>query len=178
VPASTLGLLATDEHPTIIGIARHPRAWLPGFAWMPATGSAGKGSGVSEGVSELLSPCGAWRFTVRRLARTPDSVDGLGVLARVEPGGIVAVFAGAPAGEPGIGGWKPAGPGRVVVVVEWFVRDAARLTIGRVSVRGAAALSADGRTCQARLRWRYLDPAGRALGEAVAGEADGTRLEP
>jgi hypothetical protein len=129
-------------------------------------------------MSEPPSPYGAWRLIVRRLGSAPDATDGIGVLARVEAGGTVTVFAGEPCGEPGIGGWKLAGPDRMVVIVEWFLRDVSRLAVGRVSVRAAAELSADGRTCQARLRWRRLDLAGSAVGEAVTGEADGTRLQP
>lgn len=141
---------------------------------MPAPGWSGNGKGVSQ----LPSPRGAWRFTVRRLGSMTDATDKIGVLARVEAGGTVTVFAGGPAGEAGIGAWKPAGPGRVVVIVEWFVRSPSRGAVGRVSVRAAAELSADGRTCQARLQWRRLDLAGNPLGDAVTGEADGTRLEP
>jgi hypothetical protein len=134
--------------------------------------------GEGNGVSELLSPCGAWRFTVRRLGRTAGATDTIGVLARLEADGTVTVFAGGPAGEPGLGGWKAAGPGRLVVIVEWFVRGASSPSAGRVSVRAAAELSADGRTCQARLQWRYLDLAGKQQGEPETGEADGARLEP
>jgi hypothetical protein len=131
-----------------------------------------------SGVSELPSPCGAWRLTVRRLGGGPEGTDGIGVLARLEAGGTVTVFLGGPAGEPGIGGWKSAGPGRVVAIVEWFVRDAPHGAVGRLSVRAAAEMSADGRTCQARLQWRHLDLAGRPEGEAATGEAEGMRLEP
>jgi hypothetical protein len=141
---------------------------------MPAPGSSGDRCGVPE----LPSPYGAWRLTVRRLGKPPADSDGFGVLARVEAGGTVTVFAGGQGGEPGIGGWKSAGPGRVVVLVEWFVRDTPGGTLGRLSVRAAAEMSADGRTCQARLQWRHLDLAGSPQGEAVTGEADGTRLEP
>lgn len=129
-------------------------------------------------MSEPPSPCGAWRFTVRRLGATPGPADEIGVLARVEAGGIVTVFAGGLAVEPGIGGWRSAGPGRVVVVAEWFVRGPAGRAVGRLSVRAAAELSVDGRTCQARLQWRRVDLAGRPQGELVTAEADGTRLEP
>lgn len=129
-------------------------------------------------VSELPSPYGPWRLTVQPLGKPPADSDGFGVLARVEAGGTVTVFVGGPGGEPGIGGWKSAGPGRVVVIVEWFVRVAPAGTLGRLSVRAAAELSADGRTCQARLQWRRLGLDGRPQGEAVTGEADGTRLEP
>jgi len=127
-------------------------------------------------VSELESHCGLWRFTVRRLGTTLESTDVIVVLVRIESGGTLAVLAGCPAGEPRVARWRPAGPRRVVLVAEWLARDPAGRVVGHVSVRAAAELSADGRTCQARLRSRHVDLAGLPHTATVAVEADGRRM--
>jgi len=111
-------------------------------------------------MSEFSSPCGAWRLTVRRLGTTPEPTDEIVVIARIEAGGTMTVLTGGPAGEPRLAGWRPAGPRRVVLVAEWFVRDAAARAVGWVSVTAAAELSASGRTCRARLQWHHVDLAG------------------
>ena len=100
------------------------------------------------------------------------------VLARVEAGGTVTIFAGASPGQPGIGCWRLVGPNRVVLVAERLLHTSAQRAGGLLSVRVAGELASDGRTCQARLRWRYIDAAGEPRGPAVTAEADGTRLEP
>ena len=127
-------------------------------------------------MSELSSPCGAWRLTVRRLGTTPEPTDEFAVVARIEAGGAITTVRGGPAGEPRVAGWRSAGQRRVVLVAEWLVRDAAGRAIGRVCVSAAAELSVDGRTCQARLRWRHVDLAGRPAGATATAEAAGTRL--
>jgi len=127
-------------------------------------------------MSEFSSPCGAWRLTVRRLGTTPEPTDEIVVIARIEAGGTMTVLTGGPAGEPRFAGWRPAGPRRVVLVAEWFVRDAAARAVGWVSVTAAAELSASGRTCRARLQWHHVDLAGLPHGATATGEADGTRL--
>lgn len=114
---------------------------------------------------------------MRRLGGTPGPSDDIGVLARVEVGGTVTVLVSGVATELGIGGWQAAGPGRVVLVAEWLVRGVGRRA-AVLSVRAAAELSPDGRTCQARLQWRHLDLTGAPQGVAVTAEADGTRLQP
>ena len=88
----------------------------------------------------------------------------------------MTLIAGAPAGEQPIASWRSAGPRRIVVVADWCVRDAAGRPVGRVSVQGAAELSVDGQTCQARVQWRHVDLSGLPHGGALTGEADGERL--
>ena len=127
-------------------------------------------------MSELSSPCGDWRFTVRRLGTGPEPTDEMVVIARIEAAGTFSVLTGGPAGEPRFARWLSAGPRRVVLVAEWLVRDAAARTVGWVSVTAAAELSASGRTCRARLQWHQVDRAGRPHGATATGEADGTRL--
>ena len=90
----------------------------------------------------------------------------------------MTIFAGPPSGQPGIGGWRLAGADRVVLVAEWLVPQAARRPGGRLTVRAAGEFGSDGRSCQARLQWRYVDATGEPRGPAVTAEADGKRLEP
>lgn len=124
------------------------------------------------------SPCGAWRATVHRLGAEPEPDGGFGVLARVEEGGTVTVFLDGRSAQPGIGAWRSAGRGRVLVVAEWLLDTSPHQPHERLTVRAAAELSDDGRTCQMRLQWQSLTRDGVPLGAAVAGEALGTRLEP
>jgi len=145
---------------------------MPGFARTPGPRHSGDG----DGVSELSSPCGDWRLTVRRLGTSPEPTDEMVVIARIDAGGTMTVLTGGPAGEPRFAGWRSAGPRRVVLVAEWFVRDAAARAVGWVSVTAAAELSASGRTCRARLQWHHVDLAGLPHGATATGEADGTRL--
>jgi len=113
---------------------------------------------------------------VRRLGTTPEPTGEMVVIARIEAGGTMTVLTGGPAGEPRFARWRAAGPRRVVLVAEWFVRDAAARAVGWVSVTAAAELSASGRTCRARLQWHHVDLAGLPHGATATGEADGTRL--
>lgn len=125
---------------------------------------------------ESPTPCGAWRLLVRTLGPEPDLGGEVMALARLDDDGAVTVHVGA-ALTPGVGSWRPAGPGRVVVVAEWFVRTEGGRSRGRVSVRVAAELSPDGRTCSGRVQWCRFDLSGRPDGPAVAGEVEAARLE-
>ena len=129
-------------------------------------------------MTDPLSPCGVWRLVLRRLGASPGGVDGTAVLVRVEADGTMTVYLARPAPTPGIGVWRSAGRGRVVMVCEWFTDPTDGRLPGRVSVRAAAELSDDGRTCQARLQWHYIDEAGASTCDPVIGEASGWRLEP
>jgi hypothetical protein len=115
---------------------------------------------------------------VCRLGASRGPADRIGALARIESDGAVTVFADGPAAEPGTGAWRSAGPGRVVLVVEWLVSSPFARSPGHVSVRAAAELSTDGRRCAVRLQWQRLDLDGRACGAPVRAQAEGTRLEP
>lgn len=129
---------------------------------------------------------GVWRLAVRRLGGSlpdmglvhdvsPSEVD---VLAELAAGGSLTAVVAGRVGNPGLGVWRLAGPGRVVLVVEWFVVTAAGGADGRLVVRGAAELSADGHRCAVRLRGRRLTRDGHPVDQAVQGEATGVRLEP
>jgi len=103
---------------------------------------------------------------------------GIGVLARLEDGGTVTVFVDGRASQPGIGAWRSAGRGRVLVVAEWLMDVRPRHAHERLSVRAAAELSDDGNACHLRLQWQFLDREGTPVRAAVVAEAEGTRLEP
>jgi hypothetical protein len=124
-------------------------------------------------VTEYLSPCGSWRFRVRRLGAKQWPADEFVVLARIAAGGTATVFACDPVGGPRSANWRPAGPLRMVLVAEWLASDGA----GRVCIQAAAELSPDGRTCQARVQWRHVDVNGAPLRMTETGEADGKRLQ-
>jgi hypothetical protein len=100
------------------------------------------------------------------------------MLARVEDGGAVTVFVDGRAAQPGIGAWRSAGLGRVLIVAEWLIDSTPGRSNERLSVRVAAEMSDDGRSCHLRLQWQSLAPDGEPLGAAVTGEAEATRLEP
>ena len=104
----------------------------------------------------------------------PRLIDALVVIG---PDGEVAVTFSGWSGEPGAGWWRPAGPMRSIVVVQWFARDWAddALPTRWLTVRAAAELCADGSRFQARLRWQRFDRVGQPRGNAVTGEAEGHR---
>ena len=129
-------------------------------------------------MSDLSSPCGIWRITVRRLGPRRDPTTRLGVFVRIEADGTVRVLSGSSTAEPGFGGWRSAGPGRVVLVTESLVTGPAGSYRGRLSVQAAAEMTGDGRSCQVRLRWQRLDADSRPLGGPVRAEGEGTRLAP
>jgi hypothetical protein len=129
-------------------------------------------------VSESLSPCGLWRLVMCRLGASGGSADRVGALARIDSDGTVKVFADGGASAMGIGAWRAAGPGRVVLIVEWLVSSRVARPPGQVSVRAAAELSTDGRRCAVRLQWQRLDLDGQACGAPVQAQAQATRLEP
>ncbi len=128
-------------------------------------------------MSESLSPCGLWRLVMCRLGAPGGSADRVGALARIDSDGTVKVFATGSASAMGIGAWRAAGPGRVVLIVEWLASSPAARP-GQVSVRAAAELSTDGRRCAVRLQWQRLDVEGQACGAPVQAQAQATRLEP
>ncbi len=129
-------------------------------------------------MSESISPCGLWRLVVCRLGSPGGSADRVGALARIDSDGTVKVFADGRTAEVGIGAWRAAGPGRVVLLVEWLVSSPVAKSPGQVSVRAAAELSTDGRRCAVRLQWQRVDLDGRACGAPVQAQAQATRLEP
>ncbi len=129
-------------------------------------------------MSDPPSPCGVWRLAVRTLGVPHVVTDGGTALVRIEDGGTVTVHLAHHDRVPGMGAWRSAGPGRVVVVCEWFTLRPESGPPGRVSVRAAAELSPDGRTCRARLQWHHIGPDGAPRHGVVNAEADGMRLEP
>lgn len=92
-------------------------------------------------------------------------------------GGLTAAVAGR-VGDPGRGAWQSAGPGRLVLVVEWLVADDAGRAGGLLVVRAAAELFDGGRRCWVRLLGQRIAADGRPLHRAVAGEASGMCTEP
>ena len=90
----------------------------------------------------------------------------------------MTVFLDGRSTQPGIGTWRSAGRGRVLVIADWLLDTSSHQPHERLSVRAAAEVSEDGRTCQMRLQWQSLTRDGVQLGAAVAGEAVGARLEP
>ena len=113
-----------------------------------------------------------------RLGASGGSSDRVGALARIDSDGTVKVFADGGAGATGIGAWRAAGPGRLVLIVEWLASSPVPRPPGQVSVRAAAELSTDGRHCAVRLQWQRLDLDGQACGAPVQAHAQATRLEP
>lgn len=129
-------------------------------------------------MSDPSSPCGIWRLTVRRLGQPRGPTAQFGVFVRIEGDGTVWVLSGGSTAEPGFGGWRSAGPGRVVLVTESFVTGPGGSDRGRISVRAAAELIGDGRSCQVRLQWQRVDIDSCPLGVPVRAEAEGSRLAP
>lgn len=129
-------------------------------------------------MEDPLSPRGEWRLTVRRLGGFPTSPGEVDVFARLDAlGGLTAVVAGRPV-DLGRGAWRCAGPGRLVLAVQWFEADLAGRTGGLLVVRAAVELSADARLCSARLLGRRFALDGRQVHAAVPGEAVGVRIGP
>jgi hypothetical protein len=129
-------------------------------------------------VSDHSSPCGIWRLTVRRLGPRSGPTTQFGVFVRIEADGTAWVLSRGSTAEPGFGGWRSAGPGRVVLVTESFVTGPGGSDRGRLAVQAAAELIGDGRTCQVRLQWQRIDVNSRPMGVPVRAEAEGSRLAP
>jgi hypothetical protein len=121
---------------------------------------------------------GEWRLTVRRLGpgpgQTPEQVN---VVVQLDAGGGLTAAVAGRVGDPGRGTWRSAGPGRLVLVVEWLMVDEAGRADGLLVVRAAAELFDGGRRCWARLLGQRIPADGRPLHRAVAGEASGTCAE-
>ena len=129
-------------------------------------------------MSDTWSPLGSWRLTVRRLGDALGGDEGpVEILARVDVGGALTVVVAGRANDPGLGAWRAAGPGRLVLVAEWFVADIEGSTGGLLVVRAAAELSSDGGRCAARLLGQRFAADGLPLHPAVSGEAVGARIQ-
>jgi hypothetical protein len=129
-------------------------------------------------VADPRPASGAWRLTGHRLGDPGGPGDEFCVLVLLDEGGTLTFSVDDVRAPRGIGGWRHAGTGRVVVRAELFVRGPSGRPPSRVVVRAAAELRPDGASARVRLLWQLVGRDGSPSAAPVGGEGIAELLRP
>jgi len=121
---------------------------------------------------------GAWRLIGHRLGDPGGPGAEFCALVLLDESGTLTFSVDDVRAPRGIGGWRHAGTGRVVVRAELFVPGPSGRAPDRVVVRAAAELTADGATARVRLQWQLVARDGSPSAAPVVGEGVADLLRP
>jgi hypothetical protein len=129
-------------------------------------------------VADPRPASGAWRLTGHRLGDPGGPGDEFCALVLVHESGTLTFSVDDAKAPRGIGGWRHAGAGRLVVRAELFVRGPSGRAPSRVVVHAAAELRPDGVTALVRLTWQLVGRDGSPSAVPVVGEGAAELLRP